>query len=58
MNTEVRTIPVCMPDAELVIRPGYLHCGYMAVHPREYAEETEAFIRRRQDVLGQSGRCI
>ena len=25
-----KTIPVYMPDAELVIRPGYQHCAYMA----------------------------
>ncbi len=47
-----KTIPVYMPDAELVIRPGYQHCGYMAAHPKEYAEEIEAFIRRKHDVLG------
>ncbi len=47
-----KTVPVYMPDAELVIRPGYQHCGYMAAHPKEYTEEIEAFIRRRQDVLG------
>ena len=47
-----KTIPVYMPNAELVICPGFQHCGYMAAHPKEYAEEIEAFIRRRQDVLG------
>ena len=47
-----KTIPVYMPEAELVIRPGFQHCGYMAAHPKEYAEEIESFIRRRQDVLG------
>ena len=47
-----KTIPIYMPDAELVIRPGFQHCGYMAAHPKEYAEEIEAFIRRNQNVLG------
>ncbi|MBE6117542.1 MAG: hypothetical protein E7188_03210 [Erysipelotrichaceae bacterium] len=47
-----KTIPVYMPEAELVIRPGYQHCAYMAAHPREYAEEMEAFIGRQRDVLG------
>ncbi len=41
-----KTIPVYMPDAELTIRPGYQHCGYMAAHPQEYVEEIERFIRR------------
>ena len=44
-----KTIPIYMPDAELVIRPGFPHCGYMAAHPKEYAEEIESFIKRRQD---------
>ena len=34
------------------IAPDFPHCGYMAAHLKEYAEEVEAFIRRRQDVLG------
>ncbi len=41
-----KTIPVYMPEAELVIRPGYPHCGYMAAHPKDYAEEIESFIKR------------
>ncbi len=41
-----KTIPVYMPKAELVIRPGYAHCGYMAAHPKEYVEEIERFIGR------------
>ena len=41
-----RTIPVYMPHADLTIRAGYSHCGYMAAHPEEYAEEIEAFLRR------------
>ena len=41
-----KNIPVYMPKAELAIRPGYAHCGYMAAHPKEYVEEIEAFIRR------------
>ena len=47
-----KTIPVYMPEAELVIRPGYPHCGYMAAHPKEYTEEIEAFIGRGKNVLG------
>lgn len=47
-----KTIPIYMPEAELVIRPGFRHCGYMATHPKEYAEEIEAFIRRNRNVLG------
>lgn len=39
-----KTIPVYMPGAELVIRSGYKHCGYMAAHTKEYAEEIERFI--------------
>ena len=42
-----KTIPVYMPEAELVIRPGVQHCGYMAAHPKEYAEEIEAFICKK-----------
>ena len=47
-----KTIPVYMPEAELVIRPGFQHCGYMAANPKEYAEEIEAFIWRNRNVLG------
>ena len=47
-----KTIPVYLPEAELVIRPGFQHCGYMAAHPKEYAEEIEAFIWRNRNVLG------
>ncbi len=41
-----KTIPIYMPKAELVIRPGFPHCGYMAAHPGPYTEELEAFVRR------------
>ena len=41
-----KTIPVYMPNAEVTIRPGYKHCGYMAAHPKEYVEEMEKFMRR------------
>ncbi len=41
-----KAVPVYMPNAELVLRHGYQHCGYMAAHPKEYAEEIEAFMRR------------
>ncbi len=42
-----KTVPVYMPEAELVIRPGYPHCGYMAAHTKEYVEEIEAFIKKQ-----------
>ena len=42
-----KTIPIYMPKAELVIRPGYPHCGYMAAEPKAYAEEIEDFIMGR-----------
>jgi pimeloyl-ACP methyl ester carboxylesterase len=41
-----KTVPVYMPYAELVIRPGYQHCGYMAAEPKAYAEQLEAFMGR------------
>ena len=41
-----KTIPVYMPDAELVIRPGYQHCGYMAAETKAYVEQIEAFIKK------------
>ena len=41
-----KTIPVYMPQVELVIRHGFQHCAYMAAHPKEYVEEIESFIRR------------
>ena len=47
-----KSISAYMPKAELVIRPGYQHCSYMAAHPREYAEEIETFIKRKRNVLG------
>ena len=40
-----KTIPVYMPGAELVIRPGYPHCGYMAAETKAYVEQIEAFMR-------------
>lgn len=42
-----KTIPAYMPRAELSIRPGYAHYGYMAAHPKEYAEEIERFLEAR-----------
>nr|MBQ4457929.1 hypothetical protein [Clostridia bacterium] len=41
-----KTVPVYMPHAELVIRPGYQHCGYMAAEPKAYVEQLEAFMGR------------
>lgn len=35
-----------MPKAELVIRPGYAHCGYMAAEPKTCVEQIEAFMER------------
>ena len=46
MKLSGKAIPVYMPKAELTIRPGYQHCGYMAAHPKEYVEEIEQFIGR------------
>ena len=37
-----KTIPMYMPNAELVIRPGYQHCGYMAAEPGAYVAQIEA----------------
>lgn len=39
-----KTIPVYMPKAELAIRPGYAHCGYMAAETKQYVKEIEAFM--------------
>lgn len=41
-----KTIPIHMPNAEVVIRQGYAHCGYMAAEPKQYVKEIEAFITR------------
>jgi hypothetical protein len=41
-----KTIPVCMPNAELTIRPGYAHCGYMAAECEEYVRQIEDFMKR------------
>ena len=43
---EFERIPVYMPKAEFMIWPGYQHCVYMAAQPKEYAEETDGFMRR------------
>ena len=43
-----KTVPLYMPKAELVIRKGYGHCGYMAAEPKAYAEQLEAFMRSRE----------
>lgn len=42
-----KTIPVYMPNAELKIRPGYAHCGYMASETEQYVKEIEEFIGSR-----------
>ena len=41
-----KTIPKYMPNAELVLRPGYQHCGYMAAEPEAYVAQIEAFMGR------------
>lgn len=46
-----KTIPVYMPEAELVIRPGFQHCGYMAARPKEYSDDlskNEVFYERKE----------
>ncbi len=43
-----KTIPVYMPKAELTIRKGFAHCGYIAAHPKEYVEQIEAFMGGRK----------
>lgn len=42
-----KTIPVFMPKAELTLRPGYAHCGYMAAETEKYVKEIEEFIGSR-----------
>ena len=39
-----KTIPKYMPDAEVVIRKGYAHCGYMAAQSGQYVNEIERFM--------------
>ena len=41
-----KAVPRYMPKAELVIRPGYQHCGYMAAETKAYVEQLEAFMQR------------
>lgn len=41
-----KSIPIYMPNAELVIRKDYAHCGYMAAHPKGYVAEIEKFISK------------
>ena len=43
-------IPVYMPKAEVAVRPGYAHCGYMAAEPEEYVKQLEQFMRRARTV--------
>ena len=40
-----KTIPVYMPNAEVTIRPGYPHCGYMAAETAEYVKQIEEFMK-------------
>ena len=41
-----KSIPRYMPDAEVVMRPGYQHCGYMAGETKAYVEQMEAFMKK------------
>lgn len=50
-----KTIPRNMPNAELVIRPGYPHCGYMAAETRAYVEQIEAFMGREKREAQRQG---
>ena len=40
-----KALPIYMPDADIKIRKGYAHCGYMSVHTEDYIREIETFIR-------------
>ncbi|MBR2188385.1 MAG: hypothetical protein IJ860_03090 [Eubacterium sp.] len=37
-----------LPKAELVIRPGYAHCGYMEAETKTYVEQIEAFLEQKE----------
>ena len=39
-----KSISKYMPNVTPTVRKGYAHCGYMAAHPDDYAEEIERFI--------------
>ncbi len=39
-----KSIPVYMPNADIKIRKGYAHCGYMADKTEEYVKEIEKFM--------------
>lgn len=39
-----KTIPAYMPKADMKIRKGYAHCGYMADKTEEYVKEIERFV--------------
>ncbi len=39
-----KTIPAYMPKADMKIRKGYAHCGYMADKTEEYVKEIERFM--------------
>jgi pimeloyl-ACP methyl ester carboxylesterase len=39
-----KTIPTYMPKADMKIRKGYAHCGYMADKTEEYVKEIERFM--------------
>jgi len=39
-----KTIPTYMPKADMKIRKGYVHCGYMADKTEEYVKEIERFM--------------
>ena len=41
-----KAVPRYMPKAELTLRHGYGHCGYMAAETKAYVEQIEAFLSR------------
>ena len=43
-----RALPAYFPQAEVVIRKSYGHCGYMTFHTKEYVEEMERFCRSKE----------
>lgn len=41
-----KAVSTYFPHAEITIRSGYIHCGYMAFRTKEYVEELERFMRQ------------
>ncbi len=42
----VKIVSSCLPEAEITVREGCGHCGYMAFHTAEYVQELEEFIAK------------